>query len=150
MNVRQFNIINQIQNEVLRTFFLYRLLDEDSDSYPTGVPYVFGDFERSYKNDIINITLDIMEITHEDLARLLTFIDENDIDDLYRHMSEAVGYLDKEIFYPLLDTDCLGSFLMRFKGRVKFHNSGDIKDYDWNINLFSFFEEVLFHLIDGA
>ena len=143
MNRNQFSILETITNPEVKNYLLYRLLDDSR--VPMQTEHWFKDIDDSIKEEVISKTLELMGITKEDLNRFVELCktDDEAADDLYAYMQETYS-LSAELFSPVVNSACLGHFLItngddvQFDGWVYFP-----KCWDWNTFLFNLFEDIV-------
>lgn len=143
MNRNQFAILESITNPEVKDYLLYRLLDDSKE--PMRVLHWFAEVKTEIKEEVISNTLELMEITKEDLQRFVDLCKANDeaADDLYQYMQETT-VLPTEVFSPIADSICLGHFLITDGDDVCFDNDiTSANNWDWNTFLFNLFEDIV-------
>ena len=142
MNRNQFSILETITNPEVKNYLLYRLLDDGR--VPMQTEHWFKDIDDSIKEEVISKTLELMGITKEDLNRFVELCktDDEAADDLYAYMQETYS-LSAELFSPVVNSACLGHFLITNGDNVQFDDGVISKGWDWNTFLFNLFEDIV-------
>ena len=143
MNRNQFSILETITNPEVKNYLLYRLLDDSR--VPMQTEHWFKDIDDSIKEEVISKTLELMGITKEDLNRFVELCktDDEAADDLYQYMQDTT-VLPAEVFATVVDSVCLGHFLITDGDDFSFDNDIDASNiWDWNTFLFNLFEDIV-------
>ena len=146
MNRNQFSILESVTSPEVKDYLLYRLLDDSR--VPMRAVHWFKDTDDSIKEEVISKTLELMGITKEDLNRFVELCktDDEAADDLYQYMQDT-AVLPAEVFATVVDSVCLGHFLITDGDDFSFDNDIDASNnWDWNTFLFNLFEDIVHSL----
>lgn len=147
MNRNQFSILETVATPEVKDYLLYRLIGDRCE--PMRANHWFKDIASEIKEEVISNVLKLMEITPEDLQRFIDYnkVNEEAADDLYQHIME-METLPEDVFGPVVNSTCLGHFLMMDGDDIK--PDDDVykvnTDSDWNIFLFNLFEDIVYAL----